>query len=159
MKTIKVFLASSDELAHERLLFSRITLELGSQLRGRGMRIDLEKWEYLDSSMGPLHKQEEYNRELATCDIVFVLFWRRFGEYTEEEFRMALDGLRSRQRPRKVVVMFKNDGEVEDIKLAAFKESLASEDGLDTLAFSSDIELIHKVKVAIMSSIIDKETP
>ena len=55
--------------------------------------------------------------------------------------------------------MFKNDGEVEDIKLAAFKESLASEDGLDTLAFSSDIELIHKVKVAIMSSIIDKETP
>ena len=123
------------------------------------MRIDLEKWEYLDSSMGPLHKQEEYNRELATCDIVFVLFWRRFGEYTEEEFRMALDGLRSRQRPRKVVVMFKNDGEVEDIKLAAFKESLASEDGLDTLAFSSDIELIHKVKVAIMSSIIDKETP
>ena len=26
--------------------------------------------------------REEYNRELATCNIVFVLFWRRFGEYT-----------------------------------------------------------------------------
>lgn len=146
----KIFLASSDELVHERRVFSLIEMELGPQLRKRGMRIDLVKWEYLDSSMGPLRKQEEYNRELVTCDIVFVLFWRHFGEYTEEEFRMAMEGLRNRQRPRKVVVMFKKNGEAVEPGLASFRELLAPEDGLDVVEFASDDELSQKVKSTIM---------
>ena len=153
MQAIKAFLASSDELAHERLVFSRIVLELGAQLRGRGMRIDLVKWEYLDSSMGAMRKQEEYNRELATCDMVFVLFWRRFGEYTEEEFRMALEGMRNRQRPRRIAVMFKNDGsEVED-GLAAFRNSLMAGNGLDVMEFGNDDELCQKVKDTILRQV------
>ena len=150
MQTIKIFLASSDELAHERLVFSRIVLELGAQLRERGMRIDLVKWEYLDPSMGPMHKQEEYNRELATCDMVFVLFWRRFGEYTEEEFRMALEGMRNRQRPCGVVVMFKNDGVEAEDGLVAFRDSLEPGDGLGVMGFSNDDELCKKTKESIL---------
>ena len=150
MQVIRIFLASSDELAHERLVFSRIALELGPQLRKREARIDLVKWEYLDSSMGPLHKQAEYNRELATCDIVFVLFWRRFGEYTEEEFRMALEGMRNRQRPRKVVVMFKKGGEAVEPGLASFRESLVPEDGLEVMEFSNDDELFQKAQAVIL---------
>ena len=150
MQSIKIFLASSDELVHERLVFSRIALEIGAQLREREMRIDLVKWEYLDSSMGPIRKQEEYNRELATCNIVFVMFWRRFGEYTEEEFRMAMNGLRSRQCPRKVVVMFKNSGDAIEPGLAAFRESLAPDDRLEVMEFSNDDELSQKVKSTIM---------
>ena len=150
MQTIKIFLASSDELAHERLVFSRIALELGARLREMGMRIDLVKWEYLDSSMGLLHKQEEYNRELAMCDIVFVLFSRRFGEYTEEEFRVALEGMRSRQRPRKVVVMFKKGGEAVEPGLASFRESLLLEAGLEVMEFSDDDELFQKAQAVIL---------
>lgn len=149
MQAIKAFLASSAELAHERLVFSRIVLELGAQLRERGMRIDLVKWEYLDSSMGPMHKQEEYNRELATCDMVFVLFWRRFGEYTEEEFRIALEGMRSRQRPRKVIVMFKDDGSDIEGGLASFRDSLMAGDGLDVMEFENDDELCQKTTKSI----------
>ena len=156
MQTIKLFLASSDELIHERLVFSRITLELGAQLRERGMRIDLVKWEYLDSSMSPIHKQEEYNRELATCDIAFVLFWRRFGEYTEEEFRMAMEGMRNRQCPHKVVVMFKKGGEAVEPGLASFRESLALEDGLEVMGFTSDDELSQMVKSTIMLHLEEK---
>ena len=149
MQTIKIFLASSDELAHERLVFSRIALELGPQLRKRETRIDLVKWEYLDSSMGALHKQEEYNHELATCDMVFVLFWRRFGEYTEEEFRIALEGMRSRQRPRKVIVMFKDDGSDIEGGLASFRDSLMAGDGLDVMEFGNDDELCQKTTKSI----------
>lgn len=155
MQTIKLFVASSDELMHERLVFSRIALELGARLRERGMRIDLVKWEYLDSSMGLLHKQEEYNRELAMCDIVFVLFSRRFGEYTEEEFRVALEGMRNRQRPRKVVVMFKKGGEAVEPGLASFRESLVPEDGLEVMEFSNDDELSQEVKSTIMLHLDD----
>ena len=150
MQTIKIFLASSDELAHERLVFSRIALELGARLREWGMRIDLVKWEYLDSSMGLLHKQEEYNCELAMCDIVFVLFSRRFGEYTEEEFRMAMEGMRNRQRPRRVVVMFKKGGEAVEPALASFRESLVPEDGLEVMEFSNDDELFQKAQAVIL---------
>ena len=150
MKTIKLFLGSSDELVHERRVFSRIAFELGSQLRERGMWIDLVKWEYLDSSMGPLRKQEEYNRELVTCDIVFVLFWRRLGEYTEEEFRMAMEGLRNRQRPRKVVVMFKKSGEAVEPGLVSFRESLVPETGLDVMGFANDDEFCQKAKAVIL---------
>ena len=139
MQTIKIFLASSDELAHERLVFSRIALELGPQLRERETRIDLVKWEYLDSS-----------RELATCDMVFVLFWRRFGEYTEEEFRMAMEGMRNRQRPRRVVVMFKKGGEAVEPGLVSFRESLIVEAGLEVMEFASDDELSQEVKSTIM---------
>jgi hypothetical protein len=125
-------------------------LELGAQLREREMRIDLVKWEYLDSSMGPLHKQEEYNRELATCDMVFVLFWRRFGEYTEVEFRMAMEGMRNRQCPRKVVVMFKDDGSEVEGGLASFRDSLVAGDGLEVMEFGNDDELCLKVKATIL---------
>ena len=126
-------------------------------MRGRGMRIDLVKWEYLDSSMGAMRKQEEYNRELATCDMVFVLFWRRFGEYTEEEFRMALEGMRNRQRPRKVVVMFKNDGSEVADGLVVFRDSLEPGDGLDVMEFSNDDELCKKANEAILLAVCTLE--
>ena len=49
------------------------------------LNIQLVKWEFLDSSMGPKHKQEDYNEELHDCGICLVLFWTRFGDYTAEE--------------------------------------------------------------------------
>ncbi|MBQ8856189.1 MAG: hypothetical protein IJ023_08605 [Bacteroidales bacterium] len=51
MKTIKVFLASSDELEMERLLFDSLFNHLNRIFRPRGLYLELSKWEYLDSSM------------------------------------------------------------------------------------------------------------
>lgn len=62
MKTVKVFTASSEELRLERLEFTDMIQQLNRILKARGMEIDSIKWEYLDASMGLLHKQEEYNR-------------------------------------------------------------------------------------------------
>lgn len=152
---MKIFLASSNELNREREYLASLVFYQGRLLHdmGIGQRVELVKWEYLDSPMGPLHKQEEYNRELAACDMVFVLFWRRFGEYTEEEFRMALEGMRNRQRPRRIAVMFKNDGsEVED-GLAAFRNSLMAGNGLDVMEFGNDDELCQKVKDTILRQV------
>lgn len=80
-----------------------------------------------------------------------MLFCRRFGEYTGEEFRMALEGMQNRQRPRKVVVMFKNDGaEVED-GLASFQDSLVAGNGLDVIEFTGDGEFHQKSQSTILS--------
>lgn len=84
MKTIKVFLASSIELIEERKEFGFLFCHLNRIYRPRGIYLELVPWEYLDSSMGPLHKQQEYNKELDTCELCLVLFWTKFGDYTCE---------------------------------------------------------------------------
>ena len=63
---MKIFVASSSELKDERDELSGPVLRLNRWLADRGEeeRVALAKWEYLDSSMGVDHKQEEYNRAL-----------------------------------------------------------------------------------------------
>lgn len=128
MKTIKVFIASSDELELERLQFSDMILHLNRILKPRGVEIEPVKWEYLDASMGPLHKQEEYNKELKTCEMCLVLYWTKFGEYTKSEFDTAYSELCAGRNPKKLYVYFKN---AEDItpELKTFKESFATSYG------------------------------
>ena len=59
MKTIKVFIASSEELKLERLEFTDMLQQLNRILKPRGLEIEPVKWEYLDASMGPVHKQDQ----------------------------------------------------------------------------------------------------
>ena len=85
MKIIKVFIASSEELGQERLEIGDLFAHLNSIFKRRGIVLEVSKWEYLDESMGSLRKQDEYNREIKTCDMCMVLYWKRLGEFTREE--------------------------------------------------------------------------
>ena len=122
MKTIKVFIASSEELKMERLEFTDMIQQLNRIFKPRNLEIELVKWEYLDASMGPLHKQEEYNNELKTCEMCLVLYWTRFGDYTKSELETAYSELCAGHNPQKLYVYFKD---AEDItpELKAFKDS------------------------------------
>ena len=128
MKTIKVFIASSEELKIERLEFTDMLQQLNRIFKPRGLEIEPVKWEYLDASMGPLHKQEEYNNELKTCEMCLVLYWTRFGDYTKSELETAYSELCAGRNPQKLYVYFKD---AEDItpELKAFKDSFATEYG------------------------------
>ena len=140
---MKIFLASSNELKHEREYLADVVFYLGRLLHDMGseQRVELVKWEYLDSSMGIDHKQDEYNRELATCDAAVVLFWRKFGEYTESEFQTAIHGVRSSGSTRRLSVLFKETGEIRSPELETFRCNLLSAWGIGPIAFSSDGEL------------------
>ena len=122
MKTIKVFIASSDELKPEREKFDTLFNHLNSIFTARGIRLEPVKWEFLDSSMGRLHKQEEYNREIKECDICVVMFWQKFGDYTDEELRVADGEMRAGRKPVKIYVFFKEPGDVSQ-DLQEFKDS------------------------------------
>ena len=108
MKTIKIFLASSEELKDERLEMTDLVSRLNQTFKGRGIQLELKRWEYLDSSMGDQRKQDEYNNVLRECDICLVLFWRRFGSYTGEELDVAYQCNKNKQKPEKIYVFFKN---------------------------------------------------
>ena len=140
---MRIFLASSNELNHEREYLAGVVFYLGRLLHDMGseQRVELVKWEYLDSSMGLEHKQAEYNRELAACDATVVLFWRKFGEYTESEFKTALQGVRTGGSVRRIAVLFKDTGEAMSSELMACRASLSAECGIVPESFSSDDEL------------------
>ena len=123
-----MFIASSEELRMERLEFTDMIQQLNRILRPRGVEIEPVKWEYLDASMGPAHKQEEYNNELKQCELCLVLYWTKFGEYTRNELETAYKELKAGRNPRKLYVYFKNAEEMSP-DLKEFKESFATEYG------------------------------
>ena len=126
MKTIKIFLASSEELRPERLEMTDLIHQLNKLFKCRGLEIDIEKWEYLDSAMSITRKQDDYNKVLKTCDICLVMYWRRFGDFTGEELELAYQQMKSGNKPHKIYLFFKELTEEDDItkELRALKENI-----------------------------------
>ena len=150
MKKIKIFLASSEELKEERKELADLVSNLNHILSRRDIFVDLVKWEYLDASMGELHKQEEYNVELRDCELCIVLYWTRFGMYTKTELDTAYSELKSGHNPRKLYVYFKvSENPSEDLRI--FKESFPNEYG----HFSTDFGNIDTLKAHFLLQFLD----
>lgn len=143
MKTIKVFIASSEELKPERLELIHMIQQLNRILKPKDVEIEPIKWEYLDASMGPLHKQEEYNQELKKCEICLVIFWTRFGDYTKSELDTAYSELFAERNLKKLYVYFK-DAEAISPELKAFKENFATTYGHVPCQFDTVDDLMLK---------------
>ncbi len=125
-RVVRVFIASSDELTPERNEFDTLFAHLNTIFEARGISLKTEKWEFLDSSAGPLHKQEEYNRVLKTCDICVVVFWQKFGDYTKAELDVAYNELCAGRKPTKLYIYFKEPGDMS-AEMQTFKESFDKE--------------------------------
>ena len=116
MRTLKVFIASSEELRLERLEFADMIQHLNRILKPRGIEIE------------PIDNHEEYNRELKNCELCLVLYWTRFGDYTKSEFDTAYSELCAGRNPQKLYVYFKDADEITP-ELRAFKESFDTQYG------------------------------
>lgn len=111
MKTIKIFIASSNELEKERLLMASLANDLSTKLEKVGIQVIAVEWESLDASMGAPHKQDEYNEKLRECDMCMVLYWTKFGMYTKTELDTAYNEKIAGKNPQKLWVYFK---EIDD---------------------------------------------
>lgn len=89
-KSIRVFLASSNELIEDRNAFE-LMIERKNKLWAKSERpyIDLQKWEIYSEAVTPTRSQDEYNKVIKTTDILVVLVWKKVGKYTLEEFQFA----------------------------------------------------------------------
>ncbi|HIY14289.1 MAG TPA: tetratricopeptide repeat protein [Candidatus Alistipes cottocaccae] len=116
MKTVKVFIASSEELRLERLEIADMIQQLNRILKPRGVEID------------PLDNHEEYHRELKNCEMCLALYWTKFEDQTKGELDTAYSELCAGRNPQKLYVYFKD---TEDItpELKAFKESFSTKYG------------------------------
>jgi uncharacterized protein YjbI with pentapeptide repeats len=99
MKTIKIFLASSEELREDREEFERYFRQQNDQLREEGLYLEIVRWENFLDAMSETRLQDEYNREVRECDIFVSLFMTKTGKYTEEEFDVAHRAFTENKRP------------------------------------------------------------
>ena len=128
MKTIKVFLASSEELRPERDMMASLANSLNTVLEPQGIQVIVVEWENLDASMGVLHKQEDYNEKLRGCELCIVLYWTKFGIYTKTELDIAYNELLAGNNPKKLYVYFKTCSEATE-ELKEFKDSFPTKYG------------------------------
>ena len=130
MKTIKIFLASSEELTDDRYAFGNLVRRLDKIYEKRGIRIELFEWEDYDAAYNNRRKQDEYNDQIKASDMFLALFHTKAGKFTIEEFDVATEEFKKKTSP-KVYTYCKDlqENEVESPELAEFKERLFNEMG------------------------------
>ena len=125
IRTIKIFLASSEELADERIRFGDFIRTLDDTYEQRGFRIKLIKWEDLPKGNDGRPTQETYNEHVRQCDLFVSLFYTKAGQFTIEEYNVARQTQRECDKPIIYVFLRVLDkGEQEDKSLADFKQNV-----------------------------------
>ena len=143
MKQLTIFLASSAELAKDRQDFELMIGRINHDWRPRDVSFEIVVWENFIDALSRDGLQSEYDRAIQTCDIFVMLFFKKVGQYTLEEFETAFKDLETGHGPH-IYTYFRNDyvrtGELDDeIKgLLDFKARLASLKHYPTLYSSTE---------------------
>lgn len=103
----KIFLASGAELVEERDAVELVIQRKNGELIAKDLFFEVVRWEQLRQDFGKARAQERYSEEISKCDIVIVLFYKRVGKYTKEEFDIAYNLFKSGRNPRHLYVYFK----------------------------------------------------
>ena len=139
-RIITIFLASSDELIHDRNSFHSFIATLDDIYEPRGIRIKLKRWEDFAAHCTGTRTQDDYNQIVRQSDMCIAMFHRKGGIFTIEEFRQALDEYNiNKTRPKTYVyIRALADGEFEEIELSKFKEELFNQIGHYWCNYSTD---------------------
>ena len=130
MKTIKIFIASSEELEDDRNAFGNLVRRLNKTYEKRGIHLELFEWEDYDAAYNDRRKQDEYNDEVRASDMFLAVFHTKAGKFTIEEFDVATEEFREKGSPKSYVYCKDlRDGEIESEELKEFKRRLFDEMG------------------------------
>jgi hypothetical protein len=98
-KTIRIFLASSDELREDRDAFDLYFRQQNDRLRQEGLYLEIVRWENSLDAMSETRLQDEYNKLVKQADVFVALFRTKTGKFTEEEFSAAHEAFRQMGKP------------------------------------------------------------
>jgi formylglycine-generating enzyme required for sulfatase activity len=107
MKTIKIFLASSNDLQNERNAIELIVSRENKNFAAKGIQFELVRWEQLPQSFQPKRVQKFFNEKMLECEVMVALFYDRIGDFTYEEFQTAFKSFNKGKNPRHIFVFFK----------------------------------------------------
>ena len=139
-RIITIFLASSDELIHDRNSFHSFIATLDDIYEPRGVRIKLKRWEDFTAHCTGTRTQDDYNQIVRQSDMCIAMFHRKGGKFTIEEFHQALEEYNSNKKRPKTYVYIRAlaDGEFEETELIKFKEKLFNQIGHYWCNYSTD---------------------
>ena len=121
MITYKIFIASSSEMRTERLEIIDLLVDLNDEYEDSGIKFEPVVWEFMDSSMRETRKEDDYLREMVKCQICIVMFWRTLGEYTVEEFEVAIKEMQANKEIKAVYLLFKEPDNEISFELSQYK--------------------------------------
>lgn len=152
MKHARIFIASSEELAQERIIIGDIVCRIEKYFVEEGYILELLEWEDFDSAYNGKRKQDEYNEVIQSSDLFIGLFWRRAGGYTLEEYEVAKSSLASSFRP-KIHIFIKDihNGETRDVDLHYFIENTLKRENVQPVYFSD----INSLKLAFVQCTLE----
>lgn len=139
--TKKVFIASSSEMHHERL----VLVDLFTDMSTEEMYYQPVKWEYVDKALRVERKEDQYLRRLRDCDVCVTMFWKTLGKYTAEEFEDAIKEQKLGNNIKKVLVLVKKDSSDVDESLTGFLSNIEKEYGCTPVSFYDDTQLKTEV--------------
>ena len=149
MKKIKLFLASSEELKTDREQIEIFLSRKNNDWIDKGIFLELQIWENFLDAMSQTRLQDEYNSTIRACDIFVMLFFRKVGKYTEEEFVNAYKQFKVTGRPLiftyfKDAQMSSGDINQETRTLLNFQEKMKELEHFYT-KYKSVEDLIHQI--------------
>lgn len=123
--TIKIFLASSEELESEREAFNGFIYRKCIEWKKYGFFFEVVMWEDFLDVMSKSRLQDEYNKAIRECDLFVMLFWTKVGKYTKEEFETAFKTFQETNKPF-IITYFKEDeaNNAIDPSVVEFKNKL-----------------------------------
>ena len=107
VKTVRIFLASSEELKDDRDAFDLYFRQQNDRFRKEGLYLEIVRWENFLDAMAETRKQDEYNEKVRACDIFVSLFMTKTGKFTKEEFDVAHQSFKDKGKPL-IYTFFKN---------------------------------------------------
>lgn len=92
MSNYQIFLASSiNEFKDHRNEIGDFIRKIQDVLVDYDIKIKLFECEFHDNSIGIGRKQDEYDEEIKKSQVFIMLIGKRLGEYTLEEYRIAME--------------------------------------------------------------------
>jgi hypothetical protein len=154
LQTVRIFLASSAELKDHRDAFDLQVRQLDDRWLARGIRFQPVRWENFIDAMSPTGLQDAYNRAITDCDIFVMLFRRKVGAYTAEEFEKAFGQFKDTGRPL-IYTYFHNDAVQLGAVVRAEMQSLwAFQDKLQALGhYKTDYENVEALLLHFVSQL------
>jgi internalin A len=131
LRTIKIYLASSSELKDDRDAFDLHFRQANDRWLQKGIYLKIVRWETFLDAMSETRLQNEYNKEVSSCEVFVSLFKTKTGKYTEEEFDVAYATFMDKKKP--LIYTYFKDAQIslssiteEVITLLAFKKKLST---------------------------------
>ncbi len=110
MQYIKIFLASSIVRFHnERLEIADCIRALNDRYIEKDIYFKLFICEDESEMLSLTRKQDDYNKEIESSDFFYLFVADSLGQYSEEEFNIALNSYRSKESPQIYTYFFQTD--------------------------------------------------